>query len=69
MGDNYLNLKALHIRAKNGNKKDMNDLVKYFEKSMKKRSYVNGKFSEDVFQEMSIKLLKCIRKFEYKIAN
>ncbi|RKD27146.1 Helix-turn-helix domain-containing protein [Caminicella sporogenes DSM 14501] len=66
MGDNYFDLKTLFIGAKKGNKKDMYRLIQFFDKDLRKRSYICGMFNEDVYQEMCIKLLKCIKNFEYK---
>lgn len=44
-------------------------LIKHFERHVRKYSYVNGKFDEDAYQEMYVKLWKCLSKFEYKIAS
>lgn len=66
MGDSHLNLESLHIRAKKGSKRDVNDLIRFFDRDLRKRSYIGGRFNEDAYQEMCIKLLKCIKSFEYK---
>ncbi|SHK46202.1 helix-turn-helix domain-containing protein [Paramaledivibacter caminithermalis] len=66
MGDN---LEALYMGSKNGDKSDMYKLIQAFDKDLKKRSYIGGRFNEDLYQEMCIKLLKCIKKFEYRSAS
>ncbi|MCT4595222.1 MAG: helix-turn-helix domain-containing protein [Anaeromicrobium sp.] len=68
MGDN-LDLRFLHLSAKKGNAGDLDKLMRYFESYVKKYSHVNGKFDDDAYQEMNIKLWKCLNKFEYKIAS
>ncbi|MBF8984708.1 helix-turn-helix domain-containing protein [Lutibacter sp. B2] len=68
MGDS-LNLGVIYLGAKNGNIGDLDTLMKYFERYVKKYSYVNGRFDEDAYQDMSIKLWKCLEKFEYKTAS
>jgi DNA-directed RNA polymerase specialized sigma24 family protein len=66
MGDNSFDLESLYIGAKKGNTMDMNALIRLFNRDLRKKSYIGGRFNEDVYQEMSIKLIKCIKKFEYK---
>lgn len=51
--------------AKNNNRKAQNDLIHIFEPLILKKSIVNGKFNEDCFQELCIKLFECISNFSY----
>lgn len=38
-------------------------LLDYYQSLMTRESYVNGRFDEDVYQELCVVLLNCIRKF------
>ncbi|MBF8984722.1 helix-turn-helix domain-containing protein [Lutibacter sp. B2] len=60
MGDG-LNLSVICLGARNGNMGDLDTLMKHFERYVRKYSYVNGLFDEDAYQDMSIKLWKCLK--------
>jgi hypothetical protein len=60
-----INIKNLICSAKKGNEKAIEEIVKLFQPCIYKNSFYNGKFDPDCYQELSIKLLDCINKFEY----
>lgn len=49
--------------AKNADKKAMLEIVEMYRPFMIKQSIVNGRFDEDLYQELVYILLLCIRKF------
>ncbi|MTI71399.1 MAG: helix-turn-helix domain-containing protein [Firmicutes bacterium] len=54
---------------KEGNEQSCEEMIKLFEPLIYKNCYINGKFSKDCYQELSIKLLKCINEFNFKDKN
>jgi hypothetical protein len=61
MGDREFREKFL--LAQKSNNQAFEDMFKQFELLLYKNSYVNGKFDNDCFQELSMILVKCINKF------
>lgn len=56
-------LETLHINALSGDEIATREICKRYERYIKKYSYVNGKFDEDVYQDLYLKLLECIQRF------
>lgn len=55
---NLLNL------AKNGDVCATTKLLEIFDPMLKKNSKINGKINDDLYQELRIKLINCVKKFE-----
>lgn len=55
--------KELLARAKGNEKQAVEDLLMMYEPLLLKESIVNGVFDEDLYQELCITFLQCIRKF------
>ena len=58
-----MNFKNLLLQAKAGDEKALTELLLIYRPLLLKESIVNGVFDEDLFQELSIVFLKCVRKF------
>lgn len=52
---------------KNNNDEAMLHIIENFKPLMLKKSYYAGRFNEDCFQELNIKLIECIEKFTFTI--
>lgn len=53
----------LLYRAKNGDMDAKAEIFAIFRPIMIKYAVVNGRFDEDLYQELAVELLKCIRYF------
>lgn len=51
--------------AKEGNKDAIVAMLKIFKPILYKNSCINGHFNEDYFQELCIRLIYCIKNFEF----
>ena len=63
-----MNKKAFNAtikKAQQGDGEALRELIEMFQPLVIKNSIINGRFDEDCFQELSIKLIKCIRNFEF----
>lgn len=49
--------------ARAGDKKAMEGIFRMYEKLLRRQSYVHGKYDEDLFQELSETLAKCVMTF------
>jgi len=58
-----MNFKNLLLQAKAGDEKALTELLLIYRPLLLKESIVNGVFDDDLFQELSIVFLKCVRKF------
>lgn len=58
-----MNFKELLIRAKDGDKDAKEAILAIYRPLLIKESVMNGTFDEDLYQELCITLLHCIRKF------
>lgn len=58
-----MNFKDLLLRAKSGDNEALTDLLLTYRPLLLKESIVDGVFDEDLFQELCIVFLKCVRKF------
>lgn len=58
-----MNFKDLLLRAKSGDNEALTELLLMYRPLLLKESIVDGVFDEDLFQELCIVFLKCVRKF------
>lgn len=58
-----MNFKSLLLQAKAGDDKALTELLLMYRPLLLKESIVDGVFNEDLFQELCIVFLKCVRKF------
>lgn len=53
------------MRAKEGDENAILDIINTFKPLLYKNSFINGVYDEDCFQELNIKLLNCIKAFDF----
>lgn len=58
-----MRFKDLLLQAKNGNEKVFGELLSMYRPLLLKESIVDGVFDEDLYQELCVVFLKCVRKF------
>ena len=58
-----MDFKELLKQAKIGNDPAIAEIMNMYRPLLIKSSIINGSYDEDLFQELSITLLKCIRQF------
>lgn len=58
-----MNFKELMLRAKDGNPQAKESLLELYRALLMKESIIAGIFDEDLYQELCVTLLECIRKF------
>lgn len=58
-----MDFKELLKQAKIGNEQAIAEIMNMYRPLLIKNSIINGSYDEDLFQELSITLLKCIRQF------
>lgn len=58
-----MRFKELLIAAKSGNQPAMEDLLLMYRPLLLKESIVNGIFDEDLYQELCIVFLRCVKQF------
>lgn len=58
-----MNFKELMTKAKDGDLQAQESLLELYKPLLVKESIINGIFDEDLYQELCITLLDCIRKF------
>lgn len=56
--------RELLLQAKQGNVDAVETLYKQYQATLKKNSYVDGKFDEDLYQVLSISFLVALSKFK-----
>lgn len=59
-----MNFKELLIKAKKDEHKAQEELLKLYRPLLSKNSIVDGVFDEDLYQELCIKFVYCLDKFE-----
>lgn len=59
-----LNFKELLLRAQAGDPQAQEKILSLYQPLLLKESVVNGVFDEDVYQELCITLLVCIKRFQ-----
>lgn len=57
--------KELVCLAKAGDINALKKAIEMFSPCINKNSFINGEFNEDIFQELNIELIRCIKKFVY----
>lgn len=57
-------IKKVVEMAQEGDQKSLEMLLKLFSPLIVKHSCIEGEFNEDCFQELSIRLINCIGKFQ-----
>lgn len=57
--------KKLIYLAKTGDINAIERAIEMFKPCINKNSFINGEFNEDIFQELNIELIRCIKKFGY----
>lgn len=58
-----MNFKELLIQSKSGNRKATAELFDLYKPLLIKESMADGLFDEDLYQELCLTMLNCIRKF------
>lgn len=58
-------LKEIHTKSLKGDKEALNEMTDIFRRQLYKHSYINGRFNEDCFQELNIKLIEGIKRFRF----
>ena len=58
-----MNFEEVLYRAQTGDKEAVLQILEMFRPLLIKNSLVNGRFDEDVYQELRLEVLKCIRGF------
>ena len=59
-----MSFKELLLRAQAGDQRAQEKLLSLYQPLLMKESVVNGLFDEDVYQELCVTLLTCIRRFQ-----
>ncbi len=59
-----MNFKDVLLRAKEGDEQAFSEMLLMYRPLLLKESIIDGVFDEDLFQELSIVFLKCVRKFK-----
>lgn len=59
-----MDFKKLLLQAKAGDAKALTELLMMYRPLLLKESIVDGVFEEDLFQDLCIAFLKCVRKFK-----
>lgn len=62
---NNADFRVLWEKAQNGDKEALEKLFIIFNPVLKKNSVIDGKFNEDCFQELTIKLINGIQAFAF----
>ncbi|PXX54279.1 helix-turn-helix protein [Hungatella effluvii] len=58
-----MNFKEMLLQAKAGRESSVMDLLEMYKPLLVKNAIINGRFDEDLYQELCIILLKCIVQF------
>jgi DNA-directed RNA polymerase specialized sigma24 family protein len=64
--NNNDDLRELYKLAREDNDEAIEELISRFKPLIYKNSYISGELDLDCVQELTIKLYKCIKKFEFK---
>ena len=59
-----MNFEEVLFRAKMGDHVATEQIVEMFRPLLIKNSLINGRFDEDLYQELRIEVLKCIRNYQ-----
>ena len=58
-----MNFERLLLKAKEGNADAVLEILEIYKPLLIKNAIVNGRFDEDLYQELTAEFLKCIRYF------
>lgn len=58
-----MNFERLLLQAKEGNADAVLEILEIYKPLLIKNAIVNGRFDEDLYQELAVELMKCIRYF------
>ena len=58
-----MNFKDLLLRAQNGDTQATYIIMDIYKPLLLRESIINGVFDEDMYQELSLTLVRCIRRF------
>ena len=58
-----MNFKELLVQAKKGREAAIVSILEMYKPLLIKKSIINGRFDEDLYQELSMTLLACIHSF------
>lgn len=61
-----MEFEELLFRAKMNDKQAIEQITEIYQPLIIKNSLVNGVFDEDLYQELMVELLKCIRTFQVR---
>ena len=59
-----MEFKELIIRAKRGENSAQEQLIELYKPLLSKEAIVDGVFDEDLYQELCLRFIRCIDKFE-----
>lgn len=59
-----MEFRELLAQAKQGNPDALSEIIVSYQPLLRKMSMVNSRFDEDMYQELSLVLLKCIQKYD-----
>ena len=59
-----MNFKELLLSAKKGREAAMVSILEMYKPLLIKNSIINGRFDEDLYQELCVTLLSCIHSFQ-----
>lgn len=59
-------LEYLYNRAKTGDKEAAKEIIEMFNPLLCTYSTINGRFDEDCYQELCIRMILCIKNFELR---
>lgn len=59
-----MKFRELLVRAKNGERKAIEELLEMYKPLLSKESIVEGVFDEDLYQELCYRFVCCIEKFK-----
>lgn len=59
-----MDFKELIIRAKRGENSAQEKLLEMYKPLLSKEAIVDGVFDEDLYQELCLRFIRCIEKFE-----
>lgn len=64
-----MNFKDLLLRAQNGDTQAMYIIMETYKPLLLRESIVNDVFDEDLYQELSITLIQCVRRFRIRVSE
>lgn len=59
-----MNFEEMLFRAQMGNQEAISQILEMFRPLLIKNSLIKGRFDEDLYQELRIEVLRCIKKYK-----